>query len=203
MKLLLQLLAIVTVFAANAQGTFEGITGYSQSIVGTEQGTSGWTFQTANGIVLTALGAFDYLVGAQGPISVGLWNSSGTLLASHLVASSSSLTNQTRYESITPILLSPGQVYTVGAYSSSGSLLLQAFFPGSGGSVSTSSDILLRGYANNPSASFGFPTEIGGASGGVLFGPNFLYHEIPEPDSIALVCMGGLACLGLRGRRQP
>jgi len=42
---------------------------------------------------VTALGSFDYLVSAQGPIAVGLWTADGTLLASTTITTGSTLAN--------------------------------------------------------------------------------------------------------------
>src|SRR5436309_11616751 len=125
MKRWLQVVSVALVLVAavaRGQGTYEGIVNYSQSTAGTLAGTAGWTFSPDQGIMVTALGIFNYVINAQGPTIVGLWNSAGALLASNLVTGASSLENLTRYESISPVLLAAGQVYSIGAYSESGTL---------------------------------------------------------------------------------
>ena len=81
--------------------------------------TAGWTFQTTNAFTVTELGCFANVF-EDNPgvtsVQVGLWDDSGSLLASNSITPASTLFDQTRYESITPVSLSPGQVYHLGVY---------------------------------------------------------------------------------------
>src|SRR5207245_6515346 len=179
MKILLQIAALALVVTGHAQGTSEAVLSFATPISGSINGTAGWTFQPVSSISVTGLGAFNYVVMNQGPIQVALWDSGGNLLASNTITTSSGLTNVTRYESVTPVQLSPGITYYLGAYSGSGSMLLSAVTPDFG-SVSLSPDIHLRGTAQN-TGGFGFPTANAGPDGAMYLGLNFRYQFIPEP----------------------
>src|SRR5437868_2947231 len=81
----------------------EAITSFNASVGGVVAGTAGWSFQPLAGIYVTSLGCLDNCLSMNsGPLSVGLWASDGTLLASNLVSLGSPLVNQTYYEAITP-----------------------------------------------------------------------------------------------------
>ncbi len=189
---ILTLAAIVT---ARAQGTFEAVISYSNSVAGFIDGTAGWTFQPLTTIDVTSLGCFDYVITSQGTISVGLWSSDGTLLASNSVTPTSTLVNLTRYESITPIALDPGHTYHLGAYSAFGSIGLQAVSPATDppGVVQLSPEIQLGGYANAVGG-FVFPAAVPGGAGALYLGPNFQFAgRVPEPSSSLLLGFGALA----------
>src|SRR5438552_13803075 len=136
MKILLQIAALALVLTAKAQGNSEAVLNFSSSLAGSVNGTAGWSFQPLSSITVTGLGAFNYIVANQGNIAVGLWNSAGALLASNTITASSGLTNQTRYESITPVLLDSGSTYHLGAFAlNSGTILVNVVSPDLGGSV--------------------------------------------------------------------
>jgi hypothetical protein len=119
MKFLLSLAVFAASWPAFAQGTSEAILGYSNSISGFVSTTAGWTFQSTNTLTATSLGCFANVF-ANNPavtnIEVGLWAPDGSLLASNSVTPSSTLLNQTRYESITPVTLNSGQIYHLGVF---------------------------------------------------------------------------------------
>src|ERR1035438_5798290 len=74
----------------------------------------GFEFQVNSSITLTGLGTFDY--GQDGfaqPQQVGLWNSSGTLIASTYVTNDNPLTGFWRFNPITPVALTVGDTYYV------------------------------------------------------------------------------------------
>lgn len=79
----------------------------------------GFEFQASAGdtnITVTALGNLDFgsVSNLSQPQQVGLWNSSGVLLASAYITSSSTQIGQFAFTSITPILLTAGDDYIVG-----------------------------------------------------------------------------------------
>ncbi len=201
MRLLLQILALAVAGAANAQGTFEAIVvNFSSDTALFMQGTAGWTFQPTTNISVTELGAFNYLLSGQDAIPVGIWTAGGTLIASNSITTNSPVLNQTRYQSITPVPLNPGQTYHIGAFVNgviSPNILgngLGDFAPGPG--------ILIGGYAVGTNG-FSFPSPIPGGAGYILQAPNFRYTgNVPEPAAFAFLCLGTLALvLWPAGRR--
>jgi len=180
---------------------FEGILTYTGSDAGYVAGTSGWSFTPLDNISVTSLGCFNYVLSGQSPISVGLWASDGTLLASDVVNSGSPLLNQTRYESVSPVNLNAGSTYYVGAYSTDGVIILTAAEPTSGGVVNTSSHIQIGQAAYNASG-FAFPNTLTGSAGSALLTANIQYI-VPEPSSAMLLSVGGAsAALAWRKRRS-
>jgi hypothetical protein len=207
MKLLLAIASAAAVWTASAQGTFEAVLNYAGDSLTYFAGTAGWTFQTTGFLTVTELGCFDYVFGAnnQNPIQVGLWAPDGSLLASNTITAGSPLADQTRYESITPVLLGAGQVYHLGAFAPSNTtftIFVNVCAPLLGGSVVTSPDIQL-GAAASANGAFASPAAIPGTSGALYLGPNFRYQSgVPEPSSSLLLGLAGaLLAAGRRIRR--
>jgi len=201
--MLLQIAALVLVSTAIAQGNSEAVQNFSSPTSGNINGTVGWTFTTLNSLSVTGLGAFNYVVAGQGSIQVGLWADNGTLLASNTIITSSGLTNQTRYESIQPVLLVPGNIYHIGAFALGGTILVDVVSPDVGGSVTISPDIHLRGTAESGGTTFGFPAENTPLDAGIYLGPNFRYSaSVPEPSTFALLGVSTAAFVIFRRRRH-
>ena len=204
MKFLLALVIFAVTCTGFAQGSFEAILGYDANNVGLlVSATAGWTFQSSETLNVTSLGCFaNVFTNNPGATSVlvGLWAPDGTLLASSSITPTNSLFNQSRYESITPVALPPGQVYHLGVFNATGSLSLDVADPITGGSVFASADIQLDGTAL---ASSGFSSPAGQAgTSGIYAGPNFQYTGgVPEPSSWLLLGLGGLLLVA-RWRHQ-
>lgn len=196
------ILKIVALFGlvctAGAQGTSEAVSGYTlPATSGIVAGTAGWAFQPTTYMDVTSLGVLQYLVANQGSMQVGLWDNTGQLLGSTSIATTNPLVNLTLYGPISQVLLNPGVTYRVGLFSATGSEILSVITQGIDGSATLSSAVHLVGAAAG-TGGFGYPGNLGG-SGTMVLGPNFQYRPtVPEPSAMALVALGGLACVYFR-----
>lgn len=201
MKTLQTLTALALLVSATVCSATEGILTYSVNDAGFIDGTVGWSFQPTTGISVTSLGVFQDVITNQSPLTVGLWAQNGTLLASATVTSADPLLNQTLYQSITPVDLTAGDTYYLGAYSATGNIFTPYEIP-PGGSAITSPGIQLGAavWATNGVA---FPGTVVGPSGSAFLAPNFQY-SVPEPSVAALLAIGGsvLARQGVRRMRN-
>ena len=159
---------LVATLAARAQGSLEAMQGYvsasgtgnvfySQISAGTPM-TLGWTFQSQTDINVTALGAFNDVLHNSGNLEIGIWNSSGDLLTSSLVALTGTSSDSV-YQSVTPVMLTAGQTYYLGAYSPSQTVYFYVVGPDSDthGYAIMSPEIQLGGLAFNTNSVFAFP----------------------------------------------
>ena len=160
----------------------------------------------AKNLSVLALGVQDYgpsgVANANGfvasPRGVGIWNAAGTiLLASASVASTDPLTGTYRYASITPIVLSAGMQYLIGASVGSG----REYFGDGGAPASYSGSpgiITLNDSRFISSGVLAAPTSSGGLAAGRWAAANFL---TPEPSSSAMLLFGTLGLLRMRQKR--
>ena len=201
---------MATALSAAAQGT-EAMLNYAataplngspvfSTIYSEINGPVGWTFQPAGNIDVTALGAFAYLVPRNG-LDVGLWDSSGNLLASELVTTTGTAVDQSFYESITPVLLDADQTYYVAAYSPSGPMSAIVVTPtvAPNGYATMSPDIQLGEVAYSEGSGFSFPSTIDGEPDFAIIAPNFEFQPVPEPSTL---CLLGGSMVGLLVRRR-
>jgi len=201
MKRLVQLLAIGLACSAYAQGSFQAIEDYATGGSATVPGTSGWIFQTTENIYLNALGAFNSVVTAQqSPVTVGIWNSAGALLASAPVSASDTLVGQTRYVPVNVIELVASESYHLGAYSPDGALLVD-FFGLAPTDVITMSPLVQLVGAASFDTGLGFPPLYEGGEGFAFLAPNFSFTLVPEPSTLALAVLGGLLLVARRRLR--
>jgi hypothetical protein len=165
-------------------------------------GPISWTFEPTTDMDVTTLGAFNYIV-PHGGVEVGLWDSSGDLLASEMITPASLLVDQTLYQSITPVALTADEIYYLAAYSTAGSLQAIVVTPDSApnGFATMSPDIQLGEVAYNPNSGFAFPSTVDGDPGDAIIAPNFEYVATPEPTTLALAGAGSLVFL-FRYRRH-
>ncbi|WP_309712591.1 DUF4082 domain-containing protein [Armatimonas sp.] len=194
--------AQTTAFTIPSNPALRGVTGF----------TVGYTFTVgASAISVTDLGFWDQDQDGlflSHPITI--WNGSGTSLGTATVPSGTGATldNAYRYVSLggSPIALAAGQTYTIGAF------FPNPGFPNpsdnspdsiSGGSITAASGIALGAARFNPFNAF--PTgDIVGT--GQYMAPNFKFTAsgggaAPEPGTLALLALGGVAVLAKRRRK--
>jgi len=161
----------------------------------------GMVFTANSTFSVDALGIYD-LSNLTGSEQVGLYNSSGTLLASATVTLTDPVTNGYLFQSITPVTLTAGSTYTVDAYVGSNPWAI-------GPAPTTPSSVTFKYNDYLYSGGLAFPTTTGGA-GPAYYGPNFEIGTgnpdpppVPEPSGFAFVTLAVLAgCLYLRKQRS-
>lgn len=155
----------------------------------------GFEFQANSNVTVTGLGNMDFgsLSNLAQPQHVGLWSSSGNLLASAYVTSSSTQINYFAFTPITPVALSAGSFYIVGAQ---GGADYAGIDPASvAPQIAYITDLYTYlGTANSPLAEPLSTENYTSASQAGWFGGNVLLSATPEP-SYPLVLGIGMAAL--------
>ncbi|MES2754265.1 MAG: PEPxxWA-CTERM sorting domain-containing protein [Pseudomonadota bacterium] len=162
--------------------------------------TLGFSFTVANDMSISALGAYDDLAnGFVAPKTVGLWTNAGALLSQVSVTNSNALIDNFRYAAITPVTVSAGTTYVVGAWQYSGSGDVYSTAPG--GTNPPPGVTTIQGRLSD-TGSFSFPNQLAGTE--AYFGANALIGavpDVPEPATWGLMIMGfGVAGSALRRR---
>lgn len=166
--------------------------------------TAGWAFSVHQPIQVTQLGFVDRNGdGLDAEHPVGLWRATGTLtgdlLATVTIDTFDPLIGIARYEALSsPIALTPGEIYVVGAYVP----------PGSAGDWITSPSSVQRDpVINYLGARFGsaagalsYPFGSNPTNSG-RYGPNLML-AVPEPGTAALLIPIAAAVLRCRRRRH-
>jgi hypothetical protein len=192
------LIVVLALWPCHSRAASEALQNFSGGAGGYVNGTAGWTFQVQTDVAVTSLGFFDFLFSSNPePIQVGLWAPDGSLLASSAITSTSTLFHQSRYEPITPINLVPDTIYHLGAYSPSGTIIVEGVNPADGGSITMAPTIHLRGYAVS-FGGFSSPSEPDGSDGAAVIAPNFLFSDVPEPGTLALLGFGALVAFATK-----
>jgi hypothetical protein len=170
--------------------------------------TLGFSFTVASAQTITALGIFDDNGdGLNGAANVGLWDSSGNLLASAVVpaGTAGALDGLFRYASISPFGLTPGATYYVGGYEPDDNASSLNTFQGGSGFYNPAVTVIEDQYSDFDYA-FSFPDTSEGAAGGAWLGANFELGSaaVPEPAPWAVMLLGvGVVGGVLRRRTRP
>jgi hypothetical protein len=165
----------------------------------------GWSFTAKADVAVVGLGNW---AGAPFPQDqqVGLWNSSGVLLASAFVSNSSSKVGSAPwlFSAITPVRLVAGQTYVVGGQGGAdytGLIAGATFDP----RISFGVDLFssLNGGANSPLVEPTF-TEGFGPNQASWFGGNIELSVVPETSTWAMMLLGfaGLGFVGYGRSRK-
>lgn len=202
------LLIAMCVFQDNARAqelpalTFQGEGGNGTSI----DSTRGYAFDVSasGGVFVTGLTVYDQ--GGNGLAEahqVGLWNSSGLLLASVTVPAGTAapLDGSGVFREVTlslPLFLAAGTNYAVGALFMTGSTDLQAINWTSSSTASGIQYVESR-FINGP-ATLTFPTSTGAFLG--LPGGSFDISAVPEPQTWILLGAGVLLMIWQSAKRR-
>ncbi len=141
----------------------------------------GYRFTVASPLQVSDLGVWnaDNAAGGAGLTSdhqVGIWDSSQALLASVIVTPSGTPVGDWTYTSITPIVLNPGETYTIGAsYTPDDN---DQYISGAS-SMTTDPEVtwLVSVFPAAGDLGFAYPSEDSTSFG--RFGPNFLLTVVP------------------------
>jgi hypothetical protein len=167
----------------------------SNVFVCTADCTVGWSFEVNSQIQVDGLGIFD--VGGNGLINdhaVGLWDSTGTLLASGTVTNAAtpmtSISGDGRWmvQTIAPVILSSG-TYTIGGFY--GAFGADTFI--ARGTSATIPEIGFTGDALTFTAALSNPTGTDPSFNDGFFGATFTAQAVPEPANLMLLGTGILA----------
>ena len=199
--------ALLTLYLPAARAQYTPALQFSgQSANGTASAsTRGYSFDVTdpNGILVTALSFYD--VGADGlsqSHDVGLWNASGTLLASATVPAGTAAPLDSsglfRFVPITPITLPRGANYAVGAVFTFESFDAQAIL-WTAQTTAPGVQYDQARFINNGVPTLTFPTDTIAWTG--LPGGSFNMSTIPEPSAAALLGVAWFALLVSRRRR--
>lgn len=151
----------------------------------------GNVFTTSAAGRVTSLGFYTPTNLVGGGETVGLFDSTGTLLASTFVAVSVNTPGQYFFQSIAPVLLTAGQQYTVVNFVGQNGWAY-------GSVTSTGVNFDYNSYAYGTALAF---TTSTGGSGPAYLGPNLTIGAVPEPATWAMM-LTGFGLIGMAKRRR-
>ena len=171
------------------------------SLFGTTANTTfGYDFTVgSSALELTALGIWDLQQnGLTESHTVSVWDTSGNLLATAVISAGTinPLVGEFRYATISPIILSAGTTYVLGATYIDHTL--DPFVRNVSGDQATFDPAVSAGNARTKTGGgFGFPDNTSEGAGSEV-GPNAqfrLANGVPDPGSTALLLGLGIGCL--------
>jgi hypothetical protein len=153
---------------------FSGGTEYPVYYGGSTGDVIGWRFTVASDMEVTDLGVWnaDQTGLLDSSHEVGIWDDSQNLLTSVVVDMTGTAVGDWTYESVTPVVLSPGTTYTIGALYTADD---NDYYVSSASSMTTDPDVtwLSSVYPSVIDLGFVYP-ELESTSYG-RFGPNFMF----------------------------
>jgi hypothetical protein len=166
--------------------------------------TLGWKFTVNQNIDVNDLGIWTPNAALSQSHEIGIWDNSGVLLVSATVPTSTTVSGDYAYTSVTSTLLTSGQNYFIGAEYTSP--FTDVYTSGTT-SVTTVSEITFDAAARTgTSAGFADPTITTSTDG--RFGPNFQFTPattVPELSSVlgfgSSAFLAGIGILRRRARR--
>lgn len=203
-----------TVVLIGAFGASAGVAG-AQAITGFTGGSAfdifytastgdavGWNFTLNQDVIVTDVGVWidQGFFGNPGVNSThewGVWDSSGSLLASGTTALGGTTIGGFEYTDVADFLLAAGDTYTIAAVYVAGD---GDEYISSASGVTNSPDVnwLNSVYPTTGDLGLTFPGLSSAVSSGGRFGPNFLYTPVPTPASAALLAAGVLVAVRRR-----
>lgn len=155
--------------------SFSGGTEYDSYYGSASGDVVGWQFTVDEQTWITDLGVWnaDQTGGVDIDHPVGIWDGSQTLLDSVMVGPSGTVVDDWIYEPTTPIVVMPGETYTIGVMYWSGD---DDWYISSAGSMTTDPNVnwLNSVYPIAAEQGFVFPGTTSSSFG--RFGPNFIFN---------------------------
>lgn len=169
--------------------------------------TVGFSFTLKDSpLLVTSLGVYDFATnGLSRTNFVGLWDNSGTLLASVTINRSTNapLVGFFRWADLsTPVTLSASNTYRIGAQANIGESRYSGTIPQSlfSGTSETTNVFFNGAVRNNDANVFSFPNSTPQA-GTAVIGPNATFDVVPEPSTFALLLLAGAGAVFWAKRR--
>jgi len=178
---LVVLVALTPVAWGQAVTGFTGGSQYPLYHGGSTGDVVGYRFTVSNPLEVSDLGVWnqDTAAGGAGLTSsheVGIWDASQALIASVTVTTGGTVVGAWTYASITPVTLSPGQTYTVGAlYTGTDN---DSYISGAS-SMTTAPEVTWVQSVYPLAGSLGFSYPGNNSTSFGRFGPNFLFTVVP------------------------